>query len=508
MNYIIMLMLVFIISFQAFGQQMILDQEFGAQGTLKETIGGYSTYVYSSTIDEEGRLLIAGFVSDIKVPGINMGFIARYSTQGEPDLTFGEKGVAMIQTDGQSRIYDVVAHKGFVVFSGIIYRTPTNQAELYTGRLTAEGKPDLDFGDQGVCRSGISMYILECGITSVNIDPNDVIISLWYSKTKNIFMTQYRWDGSLNTDFNLTGTFVQHNYRCSVFNKPVYTRYDNGRFVVAGVKTVNNVYQPFLSFYNADGTLSTIGEIQYSRDVVGYPQVIAVGEDGLLYIVSTDLTEQSSSVYILRLLADGSIDPSYGQSGRKEVIVPETTIQVITSLVLTEDRIYISGYGEKENRVNFTLSLSLEGDLDKSFGEEGILLNNVKEYNHVCQIALNKTTHELFLCGYAWDSGASPSLFAFKYKKAGITNNLYKSAKNDKPLTIYPNPCSQQLHVQLSSSTDNILYLLNSKGQVVHHQAVSSGEEQIDVSNFKPGNYFISTGPGGKATQVLIVSPN
>lgn len=73
--------------------------------------------------------------------------------------------------------------------------------------------------------------------------------------------------------------------------------------------------------------------------------------------------------------------------------------------------------------------------------------------------------------------------------------------------SIYPNPASQELKVDMSElEGDKTLVVMSTTGQIVWQKATSENKESITVSGLAKGVYFISlTSPAGKATRTFIV---
>ncbi|MDL2239271.1 T9SS type A sorting domain-containing protein [Bacteroidales bacterium OttesenSCG-928-K03] len=59
-------------------------------------------------------------------------------------------------------------------------------------------------------------------------------------------------------------------------------------------------------------------------------------------------------------------------------------------------------------------------------------------------------------------------------------------------LTIYPNPASNMINVVVNNPVNCVIY--NMTGQVVSNQQLSEGKNSVNISNLKPGVYFVSAG--------------
>lgn len=58
--------------------------------------------------------------------------------------------------------------------------------------------------------------------------------------------------------------------------------------------------------------------------------------------------------------------------------------------------------------------------------------------------------------------------------------------------SVFPNPANDILHVKIKESDENIqLILRNMNGQILSQTVISASQQEIDVSNYKPGMYFL-----------------
>lgn len=85
-----------------------------------------------------------------------------------------------------------------------------------------------------------------------------------------------------------------------------------------------------------------------------------------------------------------------------------------------------------------------------------------------------------------------------------IVSDGVESLHVDHPLTIYPNPATHTLNIELSQSSGR-LQLLNINGQTLVQKDLSTKKHQLDVSNLPTGIYLINVWQGGERTQARFV---
>ncbi|MBA7593057.1 hypothetical protein ES708_35267 [subsurface metagenome] len=67
----------------------------------------------------------------------------------------------------------------------------------------------------------------------------------------------------------------------------------------------------------------------------------------------------------------------------------------------------------------------------------------------------------------------------------------YTDLINDPEISIYPNPASDLLTIELHNSSIGICDLYDSKGMLIEHTRLVSQSQVIDISKYTPGNYII-----------------
>ncbi|MEZ4410233.1 MAG: hypothetical protein R3A52_27705 [Polyangiales bacterium] len=106
--------------------------------------------------DAEGRFYVYGSRIDCARPGSNHdGFVARFDAEGQPDVTFGNRGWACVDL-GRSAAevffgMDIDPWGRPVLVGASVTETPS----ALVARFTAEGLPDMTFGEGGVRDYGL-----------------------------------------------------------------------------------------------------------------------------------------------------------------------------------------------------------------------------------------------------------------------------------------------------------------------------------------------------------------
>lgn len=486
MNHLLVALLLFFSCTQSIGQYVLLDETFSNQGLLDYKVDNYPSFGSSVAIDEEGRLIVAGYISGLNVPNNNTGFIIRYSSSGVIDDSFGENGIVKIQIDGQSIISDIKIHKSYILFSGLIYHSTGNTAELYIGKLTSNGTLDDAFGNHGIVKSGLSSHILSCGQTSIHVDESDEITTGWYNKEKIIYVNRYQWNGAPSLDFNNTGGIIHNNYVCAVYPKPTYAQNESKALLLAGAKMVdpvNYTSETFISLYTAEGNFIR----EQNLGSLGVPMVLKSDMEGNWYLALTNFSDYNSYVYVYRLKPDGTIDSSFGQEGKASIDISKNVFS-ISEMVIKNDRIFLCGQATNDTDV-FLCAISTDGVRDENFGDHGVILKQIKAKNGAVQLALSDDEKNMYLCGYSYNSIDQSSFIVLKYTLDRITTA--NKLPDTRPLVIYPNPCDDALHLSFKNSEERTIKIINNKGLVLYQETTSQMNETVPLNHFLAGIYIL-----------------
>jgi uncharacterized delta-60 repeat protein/uncharacterized repeat protein (TIGR01451 family) len=166
-----------------------LDTTFGG-GTGKVTtdFNGTSDRIWGITLQSDGKIVAVGETVSLAFPGTNDIAIARYTTAGVLDTTFG--GTGKVTTDhggGANNAAYAVAMSGTnIIVAG--YETVSGNNDFMIARYTTAGVLDPTFGTLGVTTQGFSGF-------------NDVARAVAIDSSGNIVVGGYARSGGGDDDF-------------------------------------------------------------------------------------------------------------------------------------------------------------------------------------------------------------------------------------------------------------------------------------------------------------------
>lgn len=251
-----------------------LDTNFSFDGKVVADFNSDTDTAFALAIDSDERIVIAGEAYKDNGTDYESDFaLARYNSDGSPDLTFGQLG--QLTTDYASehdRIWAVsIDSEQRIVVAGFV--TSTIQVDLLTiyhsdfalARYDASGLLDPSFDGDGFVVTDFG-FVTDLGpvselITDMVIDSDGrlVVAGHLHRGDVDFLIARYNSNGTLDTTFNGTG-FAIHDFGPGRDDEAWGIRIDGaGRIVVGGATrpAPSGQYDAALLRLNADGTLDT-----------------------------------------------------------------------------------------------------------------------------------------------------------------------------------------------------------------------------------------------------------
>lgn len=302
-----------------------LDSSFAGDGKFQMTEGGNSTAA-DIKLQSDGKILILSFFAETSELAI-----VRLLQDGTPDGTWGDQGVTRFNptTVSDLGIRMQLQSDGKVLAAGY---GDTAQRTEFIARFNTDGTPDLTYGDngyfmylmpdyQGLLRD---MVIQPDGKAVITVD--DGIVNDNHS-----YIMRINTDGTLDTDFNGNGVVDGFGDRFRAIalapnGQLLITDEANGR---AKVHRFNNDGQRDLAF---NGTGYCITDTYFSARKVMFHdgKILVLGCTFNPLIAGTD----DFAAYAFN--ADGTTDTSFGNQGMVATDVGYGD-EIVTQAVLQQD---------------------------------------------------------------------------------------------------------------------------------------------------------------------------
>ena len=269
---------------------------------------------------EDGRIIVAG--SGV-AEGSRDFVVARYNADGSLDTSFGRDGIVTtdVSGGGSDEGQDVaIAADGSIVVVGFGDNRETKD-DFVVARYTADGSPDVSFGDGGVVTTDSGGTERAYGVAIDN--EGRVVVAGHAGGTGNDFaVARYNVDGTLDETFGDGGKVTTEVVGQADFAHTVALQPDGA--IVVGGRAAPDGGGPFefaLVRYMPDGSLDpTFGSggialTDFGSDRDDSVQALAVGEDGTIVAAGYSENQRHNDFALARFDAAGSLDPAFGLAG-------------------------------------------------------------------------------------------------------------------------------------------------------------------------------------------------
>ena len=338
-----------------------LDPTFGEDGlVVDDFVLGKDEVIFTSAVQEDGKIVVAGKISDFVGASDEDFLVVRYNVDGTRDTTFGVNGLFRYDVSGevgaQDRVNDIVIDPlGRIIAIGEAFPMVTGPSTRKTAaavvRLTPDGQLDTTFGGG----DGIVTTVLQVGGENITTEGNAVALqgdgkivvagTARASSTTGWDFAVIRYDqyGSLDTSFDDDGWLLTD------FNstpRDIHLRDDfardiaiqsDGKIIVGGKVDPSASSTSFgedfgLVRYNTNGSLDMTfgvgGKVQTDIKPTAFVSqesldTVVVEADGQI-VVGGSTTNSSGSVVpfdfvIARYDADGSLDTTFNRTPSNSV---------------------------------------------------------------------------------------------------------------------------------------------------------------------------------------------
>lgn len=470
-------------------QQVTLNTAFGNSGVSQVPLADYEGQA-PGAVWLQGNKILSSTIAFRDEYGYS-GIISRVNPDGSLDALFGSNGYLYVCNKAFAcflRAYALQPDGKIVTLSNTYphYDYPINQ--LWLERFLPNGQHDSTFGTNGavVIARADHFDLFDITARSLAIKPDGKIV-ISATKANGFFMAQFSKNGVADNTFGVNGVITPT------------TAYDGN--ISTFIALPNNKLIAASTYAKGDGTTGT-DLIQYTAD--GKID-LTFGSNGVALLSNTNLnpgnatalaiqnnkllvyTEDAGQNVVYRCLANGSIDNSFGTSGKAYGdAVPGGASRTIK--LQSNNKIIIN------NTSSFKLERFLpNGAIDNSFGTNGLL--DVSLANNT---AFDVNNNYLVVTGASYDYTHHYDVMQIVSYVPCTSCKVAASEQNaiarsiEAKVSVYPNPVSKVFTVSgLSDKGTNKLMLVNNAGAVVKQASTANTSYAWNVSDLIAGTYFI-----------------
>jgi uncharacterized delta-60 repeat protein len=282
--------------------------------------------------------------------------VARYLPDGKLDPTFGElgKSIYALGEDADTAYAILIQPDGKILVGGDSNRGE-NGLDFALLRLLDDGRPDPEFGEDGVVTQEIASFGARDSIYALTLQEIDGEQRIVAAGGEGDFeLARFRADGSLDATFGENGKLI------GIFESVIGAARgvaitDAGEIVVAGhaqhdvaLAKLTRDGEPVAEFGDAGRVLTKLSDDNWD-EATG----LAIDGEGR-FVLSGWVYEgggSSANTALLRYASDGALDESFGDGGIViTAVAPPQKYDQGSALVLVPDervpceRIVVAGY--------------------------------------------------------------------------------------------------------------------------------------------------------------------
>jgi uncharacterized delta-60 repeat protein len=356
----------------------VLDPTFARDGKQLTDFFGEEDIVSDMVIQPDGKILLVGQVFLLSNhQGTLMIGLARYNSNGSPDLSFGNRG-KVATAFGASAAASAVAlqNDGKIVVAGTSSFADT-AGDMALLRYNPDGQLDPTFGTGGKLVLDFFQHLDVATAVAIQKDGKIVLAGYTIAPSGRAFaLARFNSDGQLDTTFDGDGKLTTAFSGTDTLLSDIALQTD-GKIVAVGTNVLS-LHEPppsefALARYNTDGSLDTTfdgdGKLTSRFDDISEARAVSLQADGKIVVAGRIATErQSYHAVLVRYNPDGQLDNMFDGDGLAIADVP-----VATDLLIQPDgKLVFTGYAISGTSTDFvTERYNSDGSPDLSFGSGG-----------------------------------------------------------------------------------------------------------------------------------------
>ena len=305
-----------------------LDPSFGSGGIVHTNFGPYLDEAYAVALQPDGAIVVAG-VRGAGRPGSDFA-LARYLPDGARDPTFGSGGIVTTSVTAKQDEADGVGilSNGDIVAAGAAGLNAANP-NFAVVRYDPTGHLDPTFGSGGIVQTDFTGGSFDWAVGGLVVQPDDDVVAAGYTISVSsrgdpkFGLARYLTDGTLDPTFGSGGKVIT-NFT-SGFDYVSGLALDGSDDIVAageaGTQSQHDVAA--LARYTPGGVLDPAfgsgGKVTTDYGPFGDAAVGVAVDPSTQDVVTAGaigLGGPNPRFAICRYLPGGSLDPSFGSSGK------------------------------------------------------------------------------------------------------------------------------------------------------------------------------------------------
>ncbi|MDR3647210.1 MAG: hypothetical protein P4L22_06730 [Candidatus Babeliales bacterium] len=383
--------------YKASSQNSYLDKSFGTNGVvdtnLAQVVAASSRDIANSLALQADGKLVAGGISTAIDNFVNFS-LARYTTTGILDNSFGTKGVVTTDvgallgagSDTSYSFIDGIAIQtdGKIVAAGSVNNPINFLFNFALVRYKTDGSVDSTFGNNGAVITDVGAIVGTPNKVSqifyITLQADGKILAYGISGT-NVALARYNTDGTLDNSFGTNGIVINSKLTPVPFMRIVLQ--SNGEIITGG----NIDSKIGLVKYKTDGTIdNSFGNNGMVITSFGPNFQTNISDIGIYNdkIIAAGISVNGTNVYysLAKYNNDGSPDNSFGTNGLVNKTLTAAQVVIFKIAIQNDGKIVTGGTSFPPNNPKLFESTfvitrtNIDGTIDSSFGNNGVVTTN------------------------------------------------------------------------------------------------------------------------------------
>lgn len=333
-----------------------------------------------------------------------------WAAAGDLDLTFDGDGrrVFLDSTSDDRGVAAAIQADGKIVVAGESNLFGTADVQLL--RFNSNGSSDASFSGNG--RRVYDEPAAEDHAQAVAIQNGKILVAGYTNRfgSNDILLLRFNANATLDATFDGDGRRI---FISSGDDRAQATAVQpDGKIVVAGYTNVLGSSDFFILRFNVNGSLDSSfdndGRVILSGSGNDRALAVALQLDGKIVVAGTTDVSGNNDFLIIRLTANGSVDGTFGSSGRQVINGFGGNEQAQAVALQTDGRIVVAGYTNAAGTNDFAVArLNTNGSLDISFDIDGRVVISGFGGDDQAQAIAVQPDGKIVLVGYTNVSGTN-----------------------------------------------------------------------------------------------------
>ena len=506
------IILILLLSSEAFSQAGVIDSTFGVNGVsltpLSSTGLATSRTVFALA---DGKYLVSGYVYVGSVCALG---VARFNHDGTLDTQYGTNGLTTTEIVNGLLNYSytaVLQSDGKLVLGGHTY--DGNGTQFVVARYDTSGALDSQFGTGGYT-------IVSIGSSSIG----DYTQGIAIQSTGRIILAGTSYNGS-NSDFTMVG-FDSNGLVDSTFGidgsviTAIGSENDNcysiaiqadDKILLGGDIQNGSTYTFACARYTVNGVLDNsfgtggIGIFQISTNDDDYGYSIQVQNDGKILFGGTGYNGSDYDFIIFRLDTNGVRDSGFGVNGMatKDFGVGNSDWGRVIR-IQSDGKILVAGKTSIIGSAFGIARFDENGIIDNTFGTNGISYIQVANAQHNTYGMTIDLNNEIVICGSA--PASTPDNFILVRYHNDLGTGITENGTPASVISIYPNPSTGKFNITSNTiGNDQTLSIVDLSGKIVYTKSFRNSNSTILDLNLSSGMYFVNVKSENSASTTPLI---